>query len=59
MTLFNLKNNLNIKYNNMNMNMINYLVKFFNTNRKTNFYSRTYREGYNKLWINNIRDYSP
>jgi hypothetical protein len=39
--------------------MFNFLVKFLSKNKNTNVYSKEYREGYNKLWINNIRDYSP
>lgn len=39
--------------------MFNFLVKFLAKNKNTNVYGKAYREGYNKLWINNIRDYSP
>ena len=53
--------------------MINYIVRFLTDNHKTdnnktdnnkinnkhNIFTREYTIGYNKLWINNIRDYTP
>ena len=39
--------------------MFHFIVKFFQTNRNTKVFDKRYRDGYNKLWINNIRDYQP
>ena len=39
--------------------MISYIVKFLRNNKKIVVFNKEYREGYNKLWINNIRDYYP
>ena len=39
--------------------MINYIIKFLKTNKTSIVFNKEYRAGYNKAWINNIRDYSP
>ena len=39
--------------------MITCIVKFLRNNKKNVVFNKEYREGYNKLWINNIRDYYP
>jgi len=39
--------------------MIGYLMKFLETNSKTKVFDKKYREGYNKLWINNLKNYCP
>lgn len=39
--------------------MINYIMKFLRNNKNPVVLNKEYRAGYNKLWINNIRDYKP
>lgn len=39
--------------------MFKFLERFLSSNKGKVVYTKTYREGYNRLWINNIRDYSP
>jgi hypothetical protein len=42
--------------------MISYIVHFFlqnQTKNKVNMFNKKYRNGYNKLWINNIQNYKP
>lgn len=39
--------------------MFSYIVKFFSISKKNTVFDKEYRTGYNKLWINSIRDYRP
>ena len=39
--------------------MFKCIVNFLRTNREPKVFNKSYRDGYNKLWINNIRDYRP
>jgi hypothetical protein len=40
--------------------MYSYFIKLFNIKgKKRIIFNEEYRNGYNKLWINNIKDYSP
>ena len=39
--------------------MFSYIVKFFSISKKNDVFDKEYRTGYNKLWINSIRDYRP
>ena len=39
--------------------MISYIKYFFRTNKQNTIFNKEYRAAYNKLWINNIRDYYP
>ena len=40
--------------------MFNFIINFFTTNKKDKtVFNKQYRNGYNKLWINNLRDYNP
>lgn len=40
--------------------MFNFITNFFTINQKDKtIFSKQYRGGYNKLWINNLRDYKP
>ena len=41
------------------MYMFSFISKFCRTNKNTPVFSKEYRDGYNKLWINSIRDYQP
>lgn len=34
-------------------------IKFLQTNKSKQVFSKEYKEGYKNLWINNIRDYIP
>jgi hypothetical protein len=44
---------------NIYMSITSYIVKFFTKNKNPQVFSKDYRDGYNKLWINNLRDYKP
>ena len=39
--------------------MISYIIDFLRINRKKEIFNKEYRDGYSKLWINNIRNYHP
>lgn len=40
--------------------MFSFIIDFFSMNQKDKtVFSKQYRTGYNKLWINNIKDYKP
>ena len=40
--------------------MINNIIKFFRIDKKADYvFNKEYRNAYNKLWVNNIRDYNP
>lgn len=39
--------------------MYNYFIKLFSTKKKNIVFNSEYRQGYNKLWINNIKNYTP
>ena len=39
--------------------MFKFIANFLRTNREPKVFNKSYRDGYNKLWINNIRDYQP
>lgn len=39
--------------------MFRYILDFLQTTRPREFYSKSYKDGYNKLWIQNIRNYRP
>ena len=42
--------------------MLNFIVNFFNKNQNQNLcniYNKQYRDSYNKLWIEKIRNYRP
>ena len=40
--------------------MFNFIFNFFTVNEKDKkIFSKEYRSGYNKLWIDNLRDYKP
>ena len=44
--------------------MFDFIINFFNNNNKKNqnfcnIYNEQYRNSYNKLWIEKIRNYSP
>ena len=44
--------------------MFNFIINFFNKKQNENLnlcsvYNEQYRKSYNKLWINNLRNYYP
>lgn len=39
--------------------MFGYIVKIFSTSKKNTAFDKEYRTGYNKLWINSLRNYRP
>jgi hypothetical protein len=40
--------------------MYKYFIKLFSGEKKKNIiFTKEYRQGYNKLWINNIKNYTP
>jgi len=40
--------------------MINIIFRFFTNDKKENkLFDKHYRNGYNKLWINTLRNYTP
>jgi hypothetical protein len=39
--------------------MFNYIFRFFNVNKKEQVFDKQYRNGYNKLWINNLKNFYP
>lgn len=39
--------------------MFNFITFFTITKKDKTIFSKQYRSGYNKLWINNLRDYKP
>ena len=41
------------------MYMFSFVSKFFKTTKNNTVFSKEYRDGYSKLWINSIRDYQP
>jgi hypothetical protein len=62
---------LNIKYKNQilsiiliiilyrSLYMFSYIVNFLSAGKQHCVYNKDYRVGYNKLWINKIRNYRP
>ena len=38
--------------------MLNF-IKFCKSNNKQVLFNKEYRNGYKKMWINNLRDYKP
>ena len=40
--------------------MFSYIVSFVSRNKQNdNLFHKKYRQGYNKLWINSIKNYTP
>ncbi len=39
--------------------MFEFIVRVLETNKKNKVFNKNYRTGYNKLWIESIRDYHP
>jgi len=39
--------------------MFSFIINFFSIKKDKTVFSKQYRTGYNKLWINNIKDYKP
>ncbi len=39
--------------------MLNCIINFFSIKKDKTIFSKQYRSGYNKLWINNLRNYKP
>lgn len=39
--------------------MFRFLFQSLNQNNRPQFFTKQYRNGYNKLWIQSIKDYTP
>jgi hypothetical protein len=39
--------------------MFRFLLEFLRPNKENTLFNKEYRSGYNKLWINSIRNYRP
>lgn len=39
--------------------MFNFTFQSFKQNNRTTFFNKRYINGYNKLWIQSIKDYTP
>jgi len=39
--------------------MFDYIINFFTKKQNKTIFSKQYRNGYNNLWINTLRNYRP